>query len=337
MAWASGTCTDFIDFLRKWRDYAAGTVNPATDPEITAGIQVPSGQRWTILSNGGAMPALPSSGSATDGEMYLQGPGSAGLDQIIVGFKTYRNASNNVYGFSISGATAFDATLTYSTLPGVQPVPAHVALANSSFNCWFWVNGSRMMAAARIGTTDVLMYAGFLTTFATRNQYPYPLFVGGSTKDATIGYQINSLSQSCIPDPCDDASSFRWVDGTWNVVQHYLNGGPFTTPYAIWPLRDASATDGTEVVSTDNEDGLWGNWSSTGVQISSSEIGAYALFPTILLAANQLVGQLTGVYVVNGLVLAAGDTITDPNSNVYDVFHNTWRSAGNNFIAVLRA
>jgi len=75
MAWARGTATDFIDFLRKFRDYSAGLIDPSTDPDITEGVVVPSGDQWEILVNGAGQPDIPGSGFATDGEVYLKGPG----------------------------------------------------------------------------------------------------------------------------------------------------------------------------------------------------------------------------------------------------------------------
>lgn len=345
MAYASGTCTDFIDFLRKLKGYAVGTVDPATDPSITSGIVVPVGDRWTALTLGGGMTALPGSGSATDGEFYLQGAGSDPADQIMLGFQTYRNAGNNVYGFRMRGYTAYNSALTYSTMPGTS-LSVHTALANSSFSCWFWVTSRRIMAVARIGTTDILIYAGFVQQFGTRSQYPYPLMISGSVIDTTYNTAQNNFGQSCLPDPAVTSCYIRWVDGTWNQIAHYSGGGATRSQartvgpsagfnYAIWPLRDWTSTDGAEQSVIDNAESLFETFSSTNRQLSSSEISAYPLFPCLVHGPTQLIAQVEGLYTIPGLGLNSGDTVSD-GTYTYDIFKNTWRSETADFYAVRR-
>lgn len=459
MAYASGTCTDFIDFMRKLRDYAAGLVDPATDPEITAGQKVIDIQavgtltfigqpangetvtingkgytfqtvltnvdgnvfigattdlsasnlaaainagpgsgtayaaatvahpfvkgangpgytraiaqtggvsgngitttdtvanaswsgatltggfpvKWTILTNG-ALPALPGSGSATDGEFYLRGPGSDPADQIIIGAQSYRNTGNAVFGFRWRGYTQFNNLLSFTTMPGVSP-PGHVALANATFNCWFYVSPRRIMAVARIGSTDILVHSGLLQQFGTRGQYPYPLLIAGSVQDATYNTAQNNFGQSTLPDPGPTLAYLRWVDGSWNVVQSYNNNSATrsqartgTNPYSLWPQRDVSVSDGSDVSSVDNEDTLFEQFTSTNRQLSSSEISAYPLLPCIMHTATQLIGQVEGLFVVPGLGLNSGDTIND-GTFTYDVFKNTWRSEAADFYAIRR-
>lgn len=343
MAYASGTCTDFIDFLRKLKGYATGAVDPATDPEITGGIIVPMADRWTALGLGGGMTALPGSGSATDGEYYLQGPGSNPADQIIGGIQTYRNVGNGVFGFRMRGFTQYNSALTFSTMPGVSP-QAQVALSNSSFNCWFWVSARRIMACARIGTTDILFHLpGFIQQYGTRSQYPYPMFFSGSVIDETFNTAQNNFGQSCLPDPCGTCSYLRWVDGTWQNVPHYTGTSASrgaarvvnTAGYCIWPQRDNTIDDGSNNSSVDNEDTLFEGFTSTARQVSSSEIAAYPLLPCILHSPNQLIGQIEGLFVVPGLGLNSGDILTD-GTYTYDVFKNTWRSETIDFFAVRR-
>lgn len=341
MAYASGTCADFVDFLRKFKGYATGALNPATDPTITVGIIVPVGDRWTEQTLGAGMTALPGSGSATDGEFYLQGPGSDPADQIQVGFQTYRNIGNSVFGVRIRGSTQYNSTLTFSTMPGTSPT-AHAALANASFNCWFWVTSRRLMALARIGTTDVLMYAGFIQQLGTRGQYPYPLMVAGSVSDNTFNTAQNNFGQSCLPDPAGTCCFLRWVDGSWGPIQHYTGvssqratARAINQPYAIWPQRDSTNSDGAELTTTDNEDVLFQQFTSTGRQLSSSEISTYPLFSCLLHNPTQLIGQVEGLYMVPGLGLNSGDTITD-GTYTYDVFKNTWRSETVDFYAIRR-
>lgn len=350
MAYATGTAEDFIDFLRMLRDYASGAIEPGGSPTsgLTGGEAVPLADRWTVLTNGSGMPALPSTGFATDGEVYLQGPGSDPSDEIIVGIKTYRAAGSNVFGWDMRGFTAFNGALTFDTLPGVSPA-VYAAFDDAAFDCWFWVTGRRIMALARIGSTDILIHLGFIQQFGTRNQYPYPLLIGGSQDRNTASFQTNNYGQSCLPDPCNNGAQLRWVDGSWQEYRNYSSNGADragarnTTGNVFWPHRNSSVNDdGVDAATAEgNEDALFEAFAvGSSVAISSAEIGEYALFPAILTSGTQLVGRVDGLYAVFGLGLVSGDTITDGSQSpavVYDVFANTWRSEPVDFIAVRRS
>lgn len=347
MAWAQATAADYIDMLRLLTAFATGTVNAHTAGgawiDGTSGV-VSTSDRWTQLTNGSLQPSLPGSGSATDGELYLQGQGSSGTDQIIIGMQTYRNAGNNVFGIRNAGYTAFDNTLAFGTMPGLS-ILARVALADVSFNCFFWVNSRRIIVAARIGTTDILWNMGYILPFGTASQYPYPLLITGSVQDDSYNFQQNNFGQSCMPDPCPAGASIRWVDGTWQAIQHYNNNtatrstaisGAGANPYVFWPLRDNTTSDGAETDNTGSEIAVFQLYSSVTEIVSNSQINAFPLYPVVLENANQLIGQMDGLYVVPGQGLSAGDTIT-VGSDTYDVFHNTWRTEFPDFFVMKRA
>lgn len=351
MPWAKGTADDFMDFLRKIRDYASGAIDPGTDPDFTDGSgPVDSANQWTVLVNGAGMTNIPGSGFATDGEVYLMGPGSDPDDEIVVGFKTYRNAGANIFGFKMRGFTAFNDALSWDTLPGVSP-EVHAAFDDASFTIWIWVNNRRIMAAARIGTTDILIHLGFIQQFGTRSQYPYPLLICGSAVDTSISFQTNNFAHSCAPDPCDNGAYIRWVDGTWQEISNYSGTSAQrgtarnSTNYCMWPQRNPMSSLEGDVSSASeiSEDGLFEGFSTgSGIYISSSEIGAHALFPTLIVTSadqNAVIGRIDGLYVVFGLGLVKGDTLTDNSQSpalVHDVFGNTWRSEPVDFFAVRR-
>lgn len=346
MAWAKGTATDFMEFLRNLRDYASGVIDPAVHATINQGVQVPVDDRWAVQTNGGLQPTIPGSGMATDGELYLIGPGSDPDDEIVVGIKTYRNVGNNIFGWEIKGYTQFNSALAWTTMPGVSP-SCFATFDDAVFNCHFWVNRRRVMALAVIGTTPVLIHFGFVQQFGSRLQYPYPLLIGGSVLSNALNYQVNHFGQSCFPDPCENGGFVRWVDGTWQMVNNYIGSsalrssarsGATFAGYRLWPLITAVAATSTQVSLDGNEENLFENYSTTGVQVSSSEIEAFPLFPVILHSSTQLIGRLDGLYVSPGLGLITGDTITIANSppDVYDVFSNTWRTEAIDFFALLR-
>lgn len=345
MAWAKGTATDFIDFLRKLGDYASGVIDPASDPDINEGEQVPLADRWEIQTNGALQPDLPVSGFATDGELYLIGPGSDPADQIVVGFKTYRNAGNNIFGWEIRGYTQFNDTLDFTSMPGTSP-SCFAAFDDAAFDCYFWVNARRIMALAVVGTAPILVHAGFVQQFGTRSQWPYPLMVSGSQDGNDQNFQANHFGQSCLPDPCLLGCQLRWVDGSWVPIRHYTSDNSQRSQaretsggFKIWPQRDATTTDGAVSETEGNEETLFEQFSTTGMQISSSEIDSYPLFPCIIHSATQLAARIDGLFVAGGIGLTTGDTITDSSTSppkIYDVFSNTWRTETIDFFAILR-
>lgn len=350
MAYATGTAEDFIDFLRMLRDYASGAIEPGGSPDngLTGGIPVPLADQWTVLANGAGMPALPSTGFATDGEVYLQGPGSDPADEIILGIQTYRSVGANVFGWDMRGFTAFNSALTFDTLPGTSPA-VYAAFDDAAFDCWFWVDRRRIMALARVGTTDILVHLGFIQQFGTRNQYPYPLLIGGTQTLDTSSFQTNNFGHSSLPDPCNGGAQLRWVDGSWQSYRNYSSSSAtrstarITTGNVMWPHRNSSTNDeGVDSFTAEaNEDSIFEAFAvSSSLAISSSEIGEYALFPAILTNGTQLVGRVDGLYTVYGLGLVSGDTITDNSESpavVYDVFANTWRTEPVDFIAIRRS
>jgi hypothetical protein len=338
MAWAKGTADDWVDFLRKLRDYAAGTIDPSTDPDITSGVVVPSGDQWTILTNGSGQPNVPGSGFATDGEVYLQGQGSDVDDEIIVGIRTYRNAPANVFGLEMRGYTAFDDTLEFDTMAGVSP-PCRAAFDDAPFDCWFWVNSRRIMAVARVGTTDVLIHLGFISQFGTRNQYPYPLLISGSAATDAISFQTNNFDHCCLPDPCRLATHLRWVDGSWQEVKNFVTSvSRITTGNTVWPNRNptTSAEGSQSSAMGSSEDEIFeGFQTGTGPYLSNVGTGLYSLFNTIIILNNALAGRVEGLMSVFGFGLVSGDELT-VGSDDYDVFQCTWRTEPVAFFAVKR-
>lgn len=349
MAWAQGVAADFIDMARMLKGYATGAFDPAASPAhgFTAGIAVPSSDQWVAPSLGGLMTALPGSGSAADGELYLVGQGSnSPADKIVWGFKTYRNAGANIFGWEIKGYTAYNSALSFTTLPGLSP-SCFAAFINTTFNVYFWVNSRRIMALARVGTTNILIHAGFIQQFGTRGQYPYPHFVSGSIADKVSSYQSNHFGQSCLPDPCDNGSQLRWIDGTWKLYKNYSGTAATrgnarqSTGNGIWPLMDPTANPNGDLNVADNENILFEQFSTNSSDIlSSTETGVHALWPAVLMDGTSIAGRIDGLFTVPSIGLSTGDTLTDTTvspQKVYDVFQNTWRSEVIDTFAVLRA
>ncbi len=359
MAYAYGPVSHMHDFLTKLIQFASGTA--ASWSGWTSGGAVPSGQQWTVLTNNIPTSApvstgtttYPVSASATPGDSqsgvngqcgyvaYLEGPGSSAGDDIIVGIQTYQNSSG-AYGFASCGCTEYNAALNWGTMLGASP-NVYTALSAGNFSAWFWVSGRRIMACARIAGTDVCFYLGFFLPYRTHNQYPYPLLVSGTVADQTRLPTENSYYQSGIPDPGSFLGVyFRWIDGSWQPIQQYSTYQQRyqVTTFGLYPFMDTTGGQGfdeiNDAASYWSEYNLFENFSTTGPQLTNNEVNAYSLFPVIINSPTQLPGQLENFFVVAGTGLNAGDTITDASSQIYDVFHNCWRTEANAFYCIPR-
>lgn len=351
MAWAKGTATDFIDLLRLLRQFARGVDNPTAGAPYSAGSGVvPGGEAWTVLTNGGSQPTIPASGNATDGEVYLRGPGG-GSDTIFVQVKTYRDAPTSRFNWEIRGATNFSSVLAFDAQAAVSP-PNYLALANASINFHFYVNGRRIIMVAQRGTTYEATYLGFVNPYGTAAQWGYPLLVTGSVRNSTDDISLNTFLHSSMPDAAFAAAHLRWVDGSWVDVSNYtagagvnrINGGD----RGMWPyqspiIRDASPLAANAVTQENeySEESIFQGFNASSVRLGTSFTGRYQLHPvniifdeSVILA--NLVGALDSVFAVYGLGLATGDTFT-VGADTYDVFSNTWRSELVDYYAIRRA
>jgi hypothetical protein len=116
----------------------------------------------------------------------LQGEGS-GTDEIIVAIQKYSNVGSDSYGWNLNGYTAYRSGDAFLSQPGAIQLSQlnsagypSLPLWNSTIPYWFIVSGRRIIVITKISTTYQMAYLGFFLPFASPNQYPYPLAVGGS-------------------------------------------------------------------------------------------------------------------------------------------------------------
>lgn len=349
MAFAIGTCTDWIDALRDLRDFADGTLDPSVDGDYTAGGQVPMAQRWTVETNGGGQPGIPSSGTATDGEVYLTGPGG-GSDEIHVQFRTYRDTS--IFGWEIRGATGFSDAVNFQSQLQVSP-PNYYILDSGALNVWMYVNGRRLMAVFQSGSVFECMYAGFINQYPTANMWPYPLMVGGSVRDNSTGIAQSDYHHSCMPQPAYQACHVRFADGVWYEVGGLAVSGSSTrsmrTDNCIWPyaVPGYANPDGGEgggvthsPIESFNPSTMWASFNqSSSLRVGSGFTGAKSIWPcTLLMSGPQdiVAGELEGLFAIFGESdLGAGDDLSI-GGDTYDVFKTTWQTEFSSFFAIKR-
>lgn len=294
----------------------AGTVNFAVNDAFTLatteGAMSTAGSAWALLASNLA----PTDGN--DAEYFLKAPGLTGSEGIYINITAYHNTTNNLYNWGLAGATGYNSSQPIANQPGQSPVPA-VPLWNQSLPYTFIANGQRFIMSTQVSTVWEQAYAGKILPYGTPGQYPYPLFIGASGLNNTIRYSDTTWYHQAFFDP--GSSYIYWIDGTWQpIVNHDSLGNPHVA-LVTWPylLPGNSSPPG-----------------STPTFLEANLDGSYPLLPVRLemqTPAQNMLGELDGVFFTTGFSLSAGSTLTVGTTN-YQVVQNTFRTGTNNFAAL---
>lgn len=295
---------------------------------------MPTAQQWTVMKE-----TIPESGNATDGDVYLRGPGG-GSDEIFVNFQTHRSGA--FFNWKIRGALGFDGGEPFEDQLQTSS-NVHFALLNSAMDVWFFVNGRRIIAVSQIGSNYTAMYAGFINQYATSAQWPYPLLVGGSVNGSTTPSTNNTYAHSCMPDPVLNGAIIRWVDGNWYNIGNYTSTGGSrakvsSSGRSIWPyaspqITGASHSLGTHAPATNFwHANIWGTSAgASSPRLESSFTGERTVFPCAVVfdgvsPSNIVAGELDGMFAVYGEVGDTNESEISVGGDTYIQWQNTWRS-----------
>ncbi len=131
---------------------AGGTAFVATDA-FTFAVTPP----WTSLRR------------VSGSEMIWQAPGNGGLDEIIVGAKTFNDVGTDYWNWRLGGFTAYNSGAVFNQQPGYiggagQALASPVfTLWDSTIPFWFVANGRRVIVVAKVSTVYVAAYLGFMS------------------------------------------------------------------------------------------------------------------------------------------------------------------------------
>lgn len=269
-------------------------------------------------------------------ETLIEGPGASGADSVFVGMRSNFTTGTEHF-ITLGGFTGFDDKDDFYNQPGAIPEIGHgykgwpaLGLHDQNMEFWMMVNGRRIMAVIKAGAVYVHVYLGFLKTYYTPQQYPYPMVVGGS--------MLNSDTNS--PSAGDPSTMNR---AYWNCCQwDYSSYGTvsalrYRTHAGAWGVfRNKAESDGW---SKNIKDGVWPwNWNSLyslGVNLD----GSYPLFPAVLhegddiTGASGLHGEFEGLFAIPGKSAVVEDII-NVGADQYMVFQNCGESDDSNYCAV---
>jgi len=123
--------------------------------------------------------------SFTEGDEYwYKAPGNTDEDEIFIGMQRFANNIGDYDNLYVMGAVGFESEFAHESQPNCRG--AYVpALRIGAIPYWFIADGERVMVFMRNTSVYTGLYAGFIKRYWPKEQYPYPLMIGGSYGPAT--------------------------------------------------------------------------------------------------------------------------------------------------------
>ncbi|MCY1521008.1 hypothetical protein D9M68_558050 [compost metagenome] len=295
-------------------------------------------------------------------EVILKGVGNAGTDEIFVGLRSEYDAGVGWYNLFLNGYTGFDTNeQSWFDQPGALPVagtttPLAVPMVpcwNTTMPYWFTASGRSFRFAVKVSTSYEGGYLGLFLPYATPQQYPYPLAVGGSlvpqetARSAEWRYSYANWRHGVFPGPGAvglPTSEAMWatlylrnVDGSWSYVANRPNQGTAQAEGITGPNQGFSPpytpTAGWRSVWPHCMNDQWGSGKRPYRDCLG---GGYLLQPCVLLQrgpTTAVLGELEGTFAISGYQNAAENTTTF-GGKTHVVFQNAYRNSVHEFWAL---
>jgi hypothetical protein len=325
-----------------------------TDPvAVTGGTGTGAEFNCDFDDNGWSMRRDTNVGGSGQREVIIEGIGS-GADEIFVGWRTYEDAGTGARNFELAGMTSFNSGLIWDNQPGISPGRhtatsggCYVPLASTTITWWVSVTPRRIVFCTRIGTYYGSAHLGLLNPYATSGEWPYPLYIAGSTSNRFHLPTTSDTNNSGIADPRASSAShtgpaqIRRADGSWKAVWNAVGTVTSNTQAATYPYGQASS------ISFQSND----NWYGTGIgwntMFSISDVsqsnrllstvnsgGAlFVLLPVVVLDYNSsglplaIFGEMDGVFVFEARGVVVNENRFVQNGAAYIAFQHGSRTA----------
>jgi hypothetical protein len=314
-AYTSGTATDYNDLLTKLRDFLT------TDATLVA-----ANEHWVVEKEDPTVATYTMTGVAgtqtytgSFRDIYMRAPGLSQTDNIYINFRRYQNSVTSLYNWAISGATGYEASSKWESQPNNSLVSGHfsyISLPNAAINYTIVANGRRFLMYVSFEGDTYVIYCGYILPYGLPSEYPYPLFISGTTSSIEITYS-NSTVQNFYANTSSTRSALRQPNGVWRAT-----GGSETTNITSWPWKVAGST----------------YWNLLG-----NLDGSFTLLPSRVYCEadnGNVWGEYEGLYYVTKVGaannLAAGDTITI-DAVVYLVAQNGQQLDDNEYCAIRKS
>jgi hypothetical protein len=249
---------------------------------------------------------------AAFGQTIWEAPGNDGDSEIIVGVHPFERQDADYFNWELAGFDGFNAAYGWRQQAGFHG-RLYMPLWDGTIPYWFVADGRRVIIVAKINLQYETAYLGFLDSYFTPEQYPYPLALGGSLalgddipdwdetdwrwSNSGHGHNAFTHSDPGLMSPYFDETPeygtmrLRELGGEWHRYEAQRSGSPFTPSVTgknlIWP------------------------WCGGLDLLEPNTDGTYTLWPVMLNSrVPNTVGQLNGVRCVTGQGLTAESTVT---------------------------
>lgn len=323
--------------------YVTGTANHAGDlllkleAFLTTNLDlVAKNQAWLSLKDSTAAPYnsnyTPNATGTWQLQRYFVGKGINRTDTIVVPMALFVNQTSSLYSLCAFPARGYDKSKGVSQqFQGVISEDVNprtsIPLWNHKIQYWFFANSRRFIVIAKVASRYLSLHCGFIMPNGTDTEYPYPLYVGGSTNSETINYQYN-----------DNATNDGQTVGSfWNPATSRINdkisSGSLMMPSG--QLYFASTPSHKSVYNSRGNE-LWLEPYTQNINIQKTVDGQYLLRPIEFIAtlnSSASLGWLDGCYWVSGFENSPENIIT-VGTDRYICFPSMIENGVNNFCAI---
>ncbi len=277
-------------------------------------------------------------------ELILNGPGTAGDDEIFTAIQTVESAGDDYYNWRLMGMTAYsDVEMQY--MPGItQGRLPRLLMWNQQIKYWLAANGRHYRMVAKISNIYEPMYMGFPLPYGLLTQFPYPLIVGGaacpSTTAAYNRYSSTQADHRAFPNPYGgSANPGSIVQGTFDTTGYYStlkilagtswiemkskSGSTLYTINVVWPYVSSVV-------------GIYGKLNMFTNYLRENLDGSRPLPPVIPMISSpskNTVGELQGIFAVPGFGGVAAEDVITIDTDTYIVFPITPNADRSDFFA----
>ncbi|UYA98776.1 hypothetical protein P9A53_gp32 [Xanthomonas phage vB_Xar_IVIA-DoCa6] len=274
--------------------------------------------------------------SSSESNLVVKGPGLAGDEEIFLAFRTTYNTGTGEYAILVQGLTGYLPTeQSLHKQPGLHPSGWPVVpLWSAAMPYWFVGSGRRVVFVFKVSTVFESGYAGFFLPYASPEQYPYPLAIGGSMSPASSSYRYDyvSAAHSCFVMPGGNTGTSSSVDVVYNTTLNVM------LPDGSWfdfQNRPTTSSNNSESYLTWSNSpasvlphGTFNDSTSSGYGFRENIGGGFSVFPATLFqrrTAGRFLGELDGCFQISGFQNGSENTGTIAGED-YLVFQNTYRT-----------
>lgn len=287
--------------------------------------------------------ASPTGGVRRPVEFWLQGPGYDEDRRVILGFRTQYDLVTGYGTIQMNGAISFDATRVWLGMENSIPSDYPEFVVDNSgedLDYWIYVNSTRIIGAVKATAADyALFYSGFMAAFGNPDQYPFPLYIAGTTTES-LGLAPNSSSPSNANfwDPGFVSAKILDMNGDWQTVNNQQNSGSTVRPLGVadyfvapWHTGVANGSGMFDSLSGDTDGGNNHLFISLG---PTDQDDLPTLSAIVTARVDGPLGALQGVIAIPGASVLSPETVITIGADDYRIFPNRTRRLGNAWVGI---